>query len=1052
MILLILLLIIGGLLIQINKRYIILVVCALFAFFYCHLNKKNPVLYSKNDNLYIDSKDNVIEFFETSTSIPSSTPMLTQTCSPSKSLAILMGTEHSRLFDDFLDTEDIFNEKIEDFKKYIKDNNNNNKICVTNNLKKNYNFVFMPKKNVYNISHSHKTIGELVYHLKSLDNNLFLQVYNGFYNPKNQDGEFVLDKIFAKMESIYIKKGYLNISDEDKLGQKINIIYHILKVIKDKFDEPSVKNNFSQSNDFKESENCNKITIEHGSLPYNKETIGCPKGSYIKGIDFKNNNNNYQNTLTCCELNNTELDYNESQNETDKNDYFPTNLYISDYGDENILNNIKIRTEETDMLGNYITDDNDETNLIYKNKSFKKISIDDSEINANSDYQLSGLYIKTDRTINDRYVWVNLDDERIEIKWDTMINKWVLKSKNEDSYIFYNNNTDYLLPITNWELKENLINTVDTSLTPNGTTSNGTTSNGTTPNGTTPNGTTPNGTTSNGTTSNGTTPNGTTPNGTTPNGTTPNITHTETNIITIENYFTNTSPEFSNIYSTNAPITYKPESTATCTGSNIDKPMDKIIDTYLKIINSRNLSGVYKYKGTLNRGRPVYKNINNSNIEIIYEIDRDRDSGPKWIIRDRNNVLDSHNNNNKYHLEPPRNNWEKIRFKQNLKCSIKSYEIKNHKNNVLGPKLDLFSKLFHLHKLKNSSEKIIKFILLKKNNYYYIKSTYLSDLSKNDMFLSIDNLGNVIFNKTGSKFQIIKNKNKNKYVIKQLHENKLLTFELNKVILKTSISIADPLETQLFNLETQNEESTKNITQIGYYSITGGQYGDVRPDVKQGESIMCNDNEYLSKIEGVSGTTNIPNNININVKGTCVKINPESNNNNNIIRFFNTKVEEFTHTHDFLANDILHKTNIDKLPSSLRNNMNFIDKESSNNLELYSREENLYLNEISDFDAKEKIFITMLMLYNNGIKDVNINYKSIYKFFKRQMDQKNQYSKLMEATVAPSTVAPVTVAPVTVAPVTVAPSTVAPANVAPVTVAPSTVAPANVAPATVESL
>ena len=29
-----------------------------------------------------------------------------------------------------------------------------------------------PKKNVYNIKHSHNTVGELIYHLKSLDKNL----------------------------------------------------------------------------------------------------------------------------------------------------------------------------------------------------------------------------------------------------------------------------------------------------------------------------------------------------------------------------------------------------------------------------------------------------------------------------------------------------------------------------------------------------------------------------------------------------------------------------------------------------------------------------------------------------------------------------------------------------------------------------------------------------------------------------------------------------------------------------------------------------------------
>ena len=38
---------------------------------------------------------------------------------------------------------------------------------------------FSTRRKMYNVSHNHSKVGELIYHLKDLDNQIFLQLYNG---------------------------------------------------------------------------------------------------------------------------------------------------------------------------------------------------------------------------------------------------------------------------------------------------------------------------------------------------------------------------------------------------------------------------------------------------------------------------------------------------------------------------------------------------------------------------------------------------------------------------------------------------------------------------------------------------------------------------------------------------------------------------------------------------------------------------------------------------------------------------------------------------------
>jgi hypothetical protein len=420
----------------------------------------------------------------------------------------------------------------------------------------------------------------------------------------------------------------------------------------------------------------------------------------------------------------------------------------------------------------------------------------------------------------------------------------------------------------------------------------------------------------------------------------------------------------------------------TCASGEADNATDFIINTYIKILYPNDIKGVYKYTGKLNKGRPIYNHITNSKLHIIYDEDGSR---PQWLIKNKNTVLYKHPDS--FDLEPPRDTWDNtsLNFSKDLNCNIKSYTIQNYKNKNLEPKFDIFIKQYKaISSSKPDYDDKNKFNLLIENNYYYIKNKKL------DMFLSIDNLENIVFSKIGSKFEIIPHNNK--YVIKVLHENKLLTFE-KKLVIQNSINIESPNDNQVFNFSELNI-TNKLYQQVGYYkastqvSINDPNYSN------NNNNIMCSNDEYLSQLYKNQDPLN-----NLKYIGKCSKI-QNTDNYEKLQLFFNLPTTDFKHTHDFIANDKLHSISEGNILNTNFKGLNFIDEKSNNSLELYSQEKKEFLNNIP-YDVLtpiQKIFYIMIMLKINNVENININYNSVYKFFKDQTIQDTVYGDLLKNT------------------------------------------------------
>ena len=201
----------------------------------------------------------------------------------------------------------------------------------------------MPKKNVYDTEHTHDTVGELIYHLKSLDYNIFIQLYN---NIGYEAG--IINTIYEKVNNINNKKDILNIKNGDKLAQKIKLIYDILKKLKEYspvIDTTSTPSNTTSapsntSNTFNKLESCIKVPQ---SSPYTNKTIGCPQNYYMKGIEFGEN-------ITCCKMNagglNIKTDH-KTDIDIDSNDVFQS----VECDNNGILNNFSYITVEKTLEG-----------------------------------------------------------------------------------------------------------------------------------------------------------------------------------------------------------------------------------------------------------------------------------------------------------------------------------------------------------------------------------------------------------------------------------------------------------------------------------------------------------------------------------------------------------------------------------------------------------------------------------------------------------------------------------------------------------------------------
>ena len=70
------------------------------------------------------------------------------------------------------------------------------------------------------------------------------------------------------------------------------------------------------------------------------------------------------------------------------------------------------------------------------------------------------------------------------------------------------------------------------------------------------------------------------------------------------------------------------------------------------------------------------------------------------------------------------------------------------------------------------------------------------------------------------------------------------------------------------------------------------------------------------------------------------------------------------------------------------------ENEITDNLELYSPKFG-YLNNTSSFSPIQKIYIMLIVLRLNGVHKTNIDYDSLYKFFREQQDLSDTFDELI---------------------------------------------------------
>ena len=494
--------------------------------------------------------------------------------------------------------------------------------------------------------------------------------------------------------------------------------------------------------------------------------------------------------------------------------------------------------------------------------------------------------------------------------------------------------------------------------------------------------------------------------------------HPGGNDITIHNY-----PQLSTTMSPRN-INTTTQSSVSSAKQGLSQNDDKIIHQYIELTITttddtqyKQIKGKYIYTNQLNKGRPIYQHMKFRNIIISYDsFIMDGNVKYVWSIKnkeDRNNTyieIDSKS------LTLPVGNWNSLITIEEIRATdLPTYFILSQ-NKYIQPKIDIATKIYHLQQSDKSFnqeelKKIYSFNFIKEYNYYYIKNELFSD-----KYLNIDNLGNIIISKEKSKFELVKIDDK--YAIKS-DTNKLMTLKRNKLSMENSINMGSPNENQLFKIGKMNSSNGSNGStnspnnghlKYGYYSKESNPTTTIdtsesdkkitfKNSIKEleNELIMCNKNEYLTRLSSDSVD-------NIELTGYCSEINNTDNidNLNNLrTQYFEMQTEKFDHSHDFVYGDKLHEAA--STENSIENSTKILNKDTDNSkLELYDTEANEYLNSKTEYGPIQKIFLTMLILRLNGIQKVNIDTKSLFKYFKSQENIDVVYDNLME-TLGPTT-------------------------------------------------
>ena len=988
--------------------YLFIIFCLLLVLiiFFIHYQNNNK-LSVKNGQLYLTTHRNIESFQNYIPTDLSSTENWNNLCATTPETC-----ENKDM------TKESLKAVLDEFKQFIEDNDLDD---LKNALvgPESPQWEFVTKQKVYNTRHSHDKVGELIYHLKNLDFNIFIQLFNKIgYEEK------IVENLYDKVNEIMLKKEYLDIKDGDIIAIKIRMIHKILKKIKEeyeKFQSSTDKFNFTNTTKFNTIENC-KIVKQ--SSPYSEysedvfanKTLGCPSGHYLKGMSYNVDDTTFTQNFHCCELN-------PSQLKQAYNNYETATSIINDIDyDDIILNNFSFDIKETSTeLGNYEQTDinsnlspesikisglkhNDLSYYLYERKIYLVYLYKPEDIlrSRDANHLISDLNTKSslrfiipkrsiipfDVTI-DKTGYVKKDDgtdnESINLSSsgttstpkEIGIFAIVYGEKNHIKYTvehLYGKNIkldNNIQEVDKQEAKTllNVENEESTKINFNGIYNKQQNS----------------------------------------------FTNINNPLIVL-NY--NPKLNYWTLEYNNVPIIYYADIATTTLSPTRKKDFDldqmkspkyyynddalttnlNVVDTTFsdkliiltvtdnsgKAIND--YSGLYIFK-QLKNNRPKYTKRDNELIFIQWN------NGPekrRWEIKLDKDVI--YYNDIEKTIETPSGGWIDNNSKENINITIERYDaysdIKNYiiltkSGNFLKTSLDILTKNNMLEDSQiayNKNQEVPEqyiFNIFKENDTYYIKTI------NGERYINVTNEGKIILSDSINKTPLNLIKKNSRYLIRLPNENKLATLENLVLKMKPSFNILNPEDNQLFEIVNISEKQNFPVkANYSYYEGTPDSSSEsislTIPEKMSGyneKEIICQTNEYVSQLLKTDNEiqlecSNIPTEITeVNTKRSL---------------FFDTDIRDFFHTHDFIVEDPIHNISIEDSNTKIKELNKFKSKLLGTQVELYSKRDGEYLNHSQLYSPLQKILIMMVMMKLNNIDSVNLDTNSLFEYFSKQ--------------------------------------------------------------------
>ncbi len=1022
-------------LVFINRKYlpISLILIALFLY-YQRVNNSN-VLLSKNGQLYINSY-NKVESFQNYVPKQLGKDNLTSNWN---TICTSVTCENKDMTKDSLKTV------LDEFKTYIKNLNETDIDNIKGNLTGNGTpqWEFVTKQSVYNISHKHDTVGQLIYHLKNIDFNIFIQLFN-----KIGYEDTIITDLYDKVDKTLIKKEYLDIQDGDVIAMKIKMVHDILKKIKEEYaefqDDANNKFEVSPENTFNKIEQC-KIVKQ--SSPYSEfsddvfanKTFGCPTGHYLKGMSYDVDDNTFTQNFHCCELNSTKYKQNYKEYEETSsviNNIEPNAGSPPTVVENSILSNFSFDINKTDTeLGDYkqtninsnISPDSIKISgftgtgtgasysyerkiyLIYINKNGTTLTSPEADAiiyDLNNVSSLKFIIPEKDDVVVDTpssitktgFVKVNGVNKIVNLENEALsttevgIFALVYGEKNHIKYAIetlYNRDIklDQHIAITPQSQKiKNIFN----------------------------------------------------------------IESTEENItLNFNGIYNKNQNSFTNINNPLIVLNYNPKLKywtleynkvpiyhyADISTALLPQMMKEVFDeTQLtepklyfnnavfsgtgtpvieyntlqdikKLLNitidgKDDYNGQYLFKQLVNN-RPEYTKQDNALITIKWN---NNPETRRWEIKLSEDVKFTNTNNS---VSIPVIDWKNqpdgtgvtvTQADVGTANDLKDYIILTKSGNYLKPKIDILSNKFMLEDSQkphtsqpDSVIDIYKFNIIKEIDNYYIKNKQL------DLYINITNDGKLILSNEKNKTPLNLIKQNSRYLIRLPNENKLATLDNLFLKMKPSFNVLNPDNNQIFefiNISSSNIFPVK--ANYGYYihpSSTVSSSSNVSltiPEKMSGyneKQIMCQNNEYVSQLLKTDDTIELK----------CNKIQEEDDNiKNKRISFFNKPISDFYHSHDFIVEDPIHNIEVNSTDSYDLNK--YKSKLLGTQVELYSKRDGEYLNQSSLYSPLQKILIMMVMMKINNIDSVNLDTNSLFEYFSKQNIFDIYYTELLKET------------------------------------------------------